>query len=366
MRPDPLPPMPPPWVVDAGLLLRRGLLRAADALLPATAAAWDRTMGIERTQVMGVLAELGVADALSSGRATAEELAPRVGADADALHRVMRAAALDGVLRLDRRGRFRLTRLGRTLRSDAPSSLRPWARYIIQRSTQEAWGDLLESVRTGQSAFARVHGASVWEWFAAHPEEERLFADAMRAVTEFEAPALAASALWPQEGTVCDVAGGVGTLLAEILDRRPGLRGILVEAAGVLQEAETYLGERGLLDRVQLIQGDLFAGLSATADVYLMKNILHDWDDPTCARIVANVRATMAAGSRLVLAEQRQERNRPAPFASPTDLQMLTQCVEGRERSPGELRSLLVGAGLTPGRDERVGVSVLVEGALNL
>ena len=357
-----MPPVPPPLAVDAGLALRRGLLRAADALLPPMAVMWDRTMGIERTQVIGALAELGVADALDSGPLTAVELASRVGADADALHRVLRAAAVDGLVRLDRRGRFRLTRLGRTLRSDDAASLRPWARYMALHSTGAAWGDLTESVRTGRSAFRRVHGASVWDWFAEHPDEERLFAAAMRALTEFDAPAIAAAEFWPERGTVCDVAGGTGSLLAAIIAERPELRGVLVEAPGVLAEADPYLTGRGVRERVDLVEGDLFGEVRAEADVYLLKNVLHDWDDETSAKILAAVRATMAPGTRLVLVEQLQERNRPHPFASLTDLQMLTQCEDGRERSPHELRDLLTGAGLRPGRVERVSVSALVEG----
>jgi DNA-binding transcriptional ArsR family regulator len=358
-----MPPVPPSPAVDAALAVRRVLLRAADALLPPWAAVLDRTFGIARTQVIGTLAELGVPDALADGGpATAADLAARLDLDADALHRVLRAAAVDGLVRLDRRGRFRLTKLGRTLRSDAPSSLRPWARYMALASTRDAWGDLDSTVRSGRSAFERVHGMSVWDWFAAHPEEEQLFAGAMRSITELDAPGVAASSLLPDEGVVCDVAGGAGTLLAAILAARPGLRGMLLEAPGVLREAERHLAERGVLDRVELVEGDLFGSLSATADVYVLKNILHDWDDATSAKILSGVVATMAAGSRLLVIEQLQERNVPHPFSSASDLQMLTQCVEGRERSRSELRALLAGAGLEPGRLERAGVSAIVEG----
>ena len=319
-------------------------------------------MGIERTQVIGLIAELGVADELAERPLTATQLAPRVGADAAALHRVLRAAAVDGLVRLDRRGRFRLTRLGRALRSDAPTSLRAWARYMALPSTRAAWGDLAESVRTGRSAFPRVHGKSVWTWFADHPYEERLFAAAMRSVTELDAPDIAAASLWPERGTVCDVAGGVGTLLAAILGARPALRGVLVEAPGVLTEADAYLEGRGVRQRVELVEGDIFADVEAQADCYVLKNVVHDWDDATSARILGAVRTAMRAGTRLVLVEQLQERNRPHPFASLTDLQMLTQCDDGRERSRAELRGLLSAAGLTPGRVERVGVGALVEG----
>jgi hypothetical protein len=319
-------------------------------------------MGIGRAQVMSTVAELGVADELDSGPLTAAELAPRVGADADALHRLLRAAADDGFVRVDRRGRFRLTRLGRTLRSDTDDSVRSWSRYMGLESTRAAWGDLTESVRTGKAAFPRVHGTSVWDWFAKHPEEERLFASAMRAMTEFETPAITTAPLWPREGTICDVAGGAGTLLAALLGEHTALRGVLVEAPGVLAEAEPYLAERGVRDRVELVEGDLFGEIEAEADVYVLKNILHDWDDPTSAKILGNVRAAMRPGARLVLAEQGQERNRPHAFASITDLQMLTQCVDGRERSTSELQALLSGARFTPGRVERAGVSALVEG----
>ena len=358
-----MPRVPPPPAVDAALALRRLLLRAADSLLPPWAAVWDRTMGVGRTQIIGVIAELGVPDELGSGALSAADLAKRFDVDADALHRVLRAAAVDGLLRVDRRGRFKLTRLGKTLRSDSPATLRPWARYMALKSTRDAWGDLEETVRTGRSGFGRVHGMSVWDWFAAHPEEERLFAAAMRSITEFDAPALAASDLVPDTGTVCDVAGGAGTLLAEVLAARPGLQGVLIEAPGVLAEAEGVLSGRGVRERVELVEGDLFGELPAVgADLFVLKNILHDWDDPTSARILAGVRRAMAPGARLVVIEQIQERNEPHPFASLSDIQMLTQCVDGRERSRDELQALLRGAGFTPGRVQRAGVSALVEG----
>ena len=356
------PPIPPPPLVDAGLALRGLILRAADAMLPATALVWERSMGLARTQVLATIAELGVPDALDRGPRTAAELAETLDVDADALHRVLRAGAADGIVKLDRRGRFRLTRVGRALRTGSPESSDPWARLLGLRETQAAWGDLTESVRTGRSAFPRVYGMSVWKWFAANPEEERLFAAAMRSVTEIEAPSIAGASVWPDQGVICDVAGGSGTLLAAILRSRPGARGILVEAPGVLPEAGAYLNGQGLADRVELLEGDLFGEISARADVYLLKNILHDWDDATCDKILSAVRSAMAPGARLVVIEQLQERNRPHPMASITDLHMLTQCDEGRERSRAELQALLRDAGLTPGRVERVGISALVEG----
>jgi hypothetical protein len=354
--------VPPQPVVELGLRLNRLLHAAGDAMLPGWAVAWQRSMGIGQTQVMAAMAELGVADALGRGRATAAELAPRVGAHADTLHRVLRGAAVYGLVRLDRRGRYRLTRVGRALRTDDETSLAPWSRYLGLASTREAWGALPETTRTGAPSFSAVHGSTVWDWFAEHPEEERLFASAMRAVTEFDAPTLVAPGLWPEAGTVCDVAGGAGTLLAALLAEKPALRGILVEAPGVLAEAREHLERRGLTDRVELVEGDLLGTIEATADVYVMKNILHDWHDEACGRMLSTVAAAMPSGARLLVIEQLQEPNDPHPFVTVTDLQMLTQCEGGRERSPEELHALLAGAGLRPGRVHRTGISALVEG----
>ena len=352
---------PPRLAVRAVVALRRRLQRLADRLIPAHVALFDQSIGVGRTQVIGTLADLGVADELAKGPATAEQVAGRVGANADALHRVMRAAAVLDVLALDRHGRFTLTRTGQTLRSDHPSSLRSWVRYLSLASTSAAWADLTETVRTGSASFPRLHGRSVWQWFAENPQEERLFAGAMRTLTEQDAPFIVHGYDWPEQGVLCDVAGGVGTLLAAILDTRPGLRGLLVDAPGVLAEADGWLGERGLRERVELAEGDIFRSVDARADVYLLKNILHDSDDEASATILRSVRAAMPAGSRLVVVEYLQERNRPDVMASLSDIQMMTQCDDGRERSAEEIQALLRTAGLRPGRVVRTGGPGLVE-----
>lgn len=353
---------PPRAAVRAVTRTRRALLAAADRLIPAQFALFDKTIGVGRTHVLGTLAELGVADLLAERPQTAAELAPQLGVDADALHRVLRASSVEGLVKLDRRGQFSLTRLGEQLRSDAPHSMRDWARYMALASTTSAWADLETSVRTGSSAFPRVHGKSVWDWFAEHPDEERAFAGAMRRLTEEVAPAIVGGYDWPRDAVVCDVAGGVGTLLAAILRSRADLRGVLVDGPGVLAEADAWLERQGLRERVELRPGNIFERVDAQADVYLLKDVLHDWGDEPSMRILATVRATMAPGSRVVLVEDLQERNVASPTASLTDLQMLTQCDDGRQRSAEELKALLAGAGLRPGAVTLTAGPALVEG----
>ncbi len=353
---------PPRLAAKAVLAARVGLERLGDRLLPAEVATLQRSIGFAPAYAMRALAELEIPEALGDGRRTARELADEKGLDADALHRVMRYAALHGLVKLDGRGRFRLTRTGRALRADHPHSMRAWILYLTERSTQEAWAGLTDAVRTGNPAFPAVHGQSVWSYFEQHPREEQQFAEGMRRITEIDVPSIVAGYPWPESGTVCDVAGGVGTLLAGVLEARPGLRGVLVDGPGVLAEAEGFLAARGVRDRVELSEGNFFERIGARADVYVMKDILHDWDDERCRTILKVVRAAMPAGSRLVLVEHLQEPNAVAPVASFVDVLMLAQTDGGRQRSAAELHALLREAGLEPGPVRLTANPGLVEG----
>lgn len=159
---------------------------------------------------------------------------------------------------------------------------------------------------------------------------------------------------------VCDLGGGQGVLIGALLDARPDLRGVLVESAAVLDQARSYLRGRGLEHRVELIEGDLLGRVEAKADLYLLKWILHDWDDATCVQILQSVAATMHAGSRLVVVEGRQPHNTVDPRFSMIDLQMLVVTEQGGERSGEELAALLSEAGLDAGQIRRSSTGLLL------
>src|SRR4051812_9730782 len=174
---------PPRAVANVGLAVRRPPLRAGDALPPPHLTAFRHSMAIAETHILAAIAQLGVADALGTRKRTAAEVASELGLDADALHRLLRAGATFGATRVHRGGRFSLTRMGRTLRRDDPLSVHDWAAYMGLASTTSAWAGLPDAVSTGRPAFSAVHGTTVWDHFAAHPGEERLFAGAMRELT---------------------------------------------------------------------------------------------------------------------------------------------------------------------------------------
>src|SRR5262249_18707495 len=166
--------------------------------------------------LLASFAELGIADHLDDGPKDAEELASLTNCDAAALHRALRAAAVFGVVRLDRRGRFHTTRLTKPLRSTDPAAAGDWCRMIGSSAHQSAWTGLTSSLRTGRSGFRTVHGMSAFQWFDTHPEEGHRFASGIGGLTLMEAPLIVAAYPFPDEGVICDVGGGTGVLLAEI------------------------------------------------------------------------------------------------------------------------------------------------------
>jgi hypothetical protein len=340
--------LPPAWVVRGVLSLRRALLALADRVVPAHVALRERSFGVGATALLGVAARLRLADRLAGGPRTAAELAAAAGVDADALHRVMRALAAEGLFRLGPDGRFSNSRLSEALREDAPQSCHAWADYFGSASNLAAWADVEATVRTGRDAFSRVHGASVWEWFARHPEEERAFADAMVDRTNLEAAAVARAYPFGRLRRVCDVGGGRGALLAELLLQHPGLQGVLLDAPAVVAQAAPLLAARGVAGRVEAVGGSFFDAVPAGCDGYLLKDVLHDWDDAACLRILASCRRAMERGARLLLAELVVEANAPERPGALVDVQMLTVCPGGRQRSRAELEALLTAAGFAP------------------
>ncbi len=353
---------PPPRAVRAALRLRGLLRRAADALVPVEVIAYEESISFFRTRVAGALVGLGVIDAIGDGERSSAELAAGLGLHADTLHRTLRLAAAHGLTEIDGKARFSLTPLGSAFRTSASPTLAPWLRYLNTDAVQSAWAKLPETVRSGDPSFPAVHGESVWAYLAEHPDEERLFANSMRELSALTLAWIVKGYPWPRRGVLADIAGGSGPVLAGVLRARPGVRGLLVEAPGVLAEADGHLARAGVRDRVNLVEGDIFERIEAEADVYVLKDILHDWDDERSLQILRTVAAAMPSGSKLVLIEQTIEPNDPDPIAAAVDIHMLTQCDGGRQRSVTELQGLLRAAGLQPGEVHETGGPALVEG----
>ena len=316
--------------------------------MPSELAVLEHSAGFTGGYLLAAMVELGVPDELAKGPRTADDLALTLHCNADALFRALRMGSVHNLVRLDAQGRFHATRLTKALTSDAPYASDQWCSFMASKAHQNAWGDLAETLRTGESAFRRRNGMSFFEWFDEHPGEGRAFAGGLSGLTLSEASSIASSYRFPRTGVVCDIAGGAGAVLGEILRRNKQVRGILIEAPLVLPQAAEYLASLGLAERVELRVGDLFGDLRASADVYLLKWILHDWDDAGCVRLLRNVAAAMPIGAKLVVVEGVQERSSAHARFSAIDVQMLVVTDGGRERSIAEIQALLTAAGLRP------------------
>lgn len=289
------------------------------------------------------LAQLGIADLVAAGPRSPEDLAREIGADASALYRLMRATASIGVLAEQEDGRFAQTPLSESLRRDARPSLRDLAIMGGREWWARGWSEIAYSVRTGKPAVDKVYGMPIFEYMSKHPEEAAIFNGAMTAISSIDSPAVAAAYDFSGLGSIVDVGGGHGLLLATILAKTPGLKGILYDLDFVVAGApEGPL--KPYLDRCSLASGDMFATVPAGADAYIMKHIIHDWDDERCVRILKACRAAVNPGGRLLVVDSVIEPGNGFSPAKFLDLQMLLM-PGGLERTEVQFRALFEAAG---------------------
>ena len=299
--------------------------------------------GFRITQLLYVMAKLGIADQLANGPKTSDELATTTGAHPDALYRALRALAVLGVFEEGMERRFSLSPIGALLRTDRPDSLHAFAMFSGTEAYQ-AWGDLLYSVMTGAPAFDHVYGASHFTYLAAHPEANAIFNRTM-SDNSWRATAAAAAYDFAEAGTVVDIGGGQGMLLAAILQAHPALRGILMDQPHVVASAQAVLAEAGVAERCAVVEGDFFKEVPSGGDLYTLRRIIHDWDDEHSVVILRNCAQALPSHGKVLVIEAVIE---PGGMALPTtllDVQMMVMN-GGRERTAAEYDRLFTAAGL--------------------
>src|SRR5262245_8568941 len=299
------------------------------------------------SQLLLVIGELGVPDLLARGPQTSEQLAQKTGTNAPYLRRVLRALAGLGVLRVDKQGRFTLTRLGTTLRSDVPDSQRDFVRMIVDEYNWRSWGHRLEAVRSGRTPFEEVHGKPFFPYLQERPEKERTFAASMAAISRTENAAVARAYDFGKLRRLVDVGGSQGHLLGAILARHPRLQGILFDQPPVVAGAQAagHLSAAKVAPRCTIAEGSFFDGVPEGADGYLLKYIIHDWDDDRSLSILRNIRRAMASDGRVLLVEHVVVDDNKPELGKLLDVNMLA-LTGGLERTREELRALLARADL--------------------
>jgi hypothetical protein len=336
---------PPLFVYRAVNAIRRFLARLVRQMVPPRVALFEQFTGVWMTQMIYVAARLEIADALSAGPKTIDELAASSGAHADTLSRLMRALVSVGIFERRRDGRFALNPVAETLRRDHVGSMRDIVLFLGSPHSMLGWAHFVDAVKTGKNGFQIAHGKPVFDYLAEHPEDEATFSGGMVSMTELDAPALVRGFDYSKFGTVCDVGGGHGLLLAAILSVNPGLRGVLFDLAHVLEKSPEVLRAWAVADRCTTTSGSFFESVPSGCDAYILKEILHDWDDARARAILSVCRRGMRPGNTLLVMEMLvSDDDRPHP-AKLLDMEMLDITYEGRQRSVAELSRLFDATG---------------------
>jgi hypothetical protein len=321
--------------------------------LPPQAVLYRMAVGHYVSRALALMAKLGIADLLADGPLGADDLARETETHAGALRRVLRLLASVGVLTEEENGRFANTALGEFLRADTPDSARAMVLLFAGVSIQDSWKDLEYCVRTGEPAFRKRGVTDPFAEIAENPEDAANFDAAMAAGTRMTAMAVAATYDFSAAQSVVDVGGGTGTLLLGILAAHPHLDGVVFDLAQVADRAAGEIAAAGLADRCRAAGGDFFEAVPPGADLYLLKHVIHDWDDERAAAILGNCRQAMPDSGKVVIVEgiypERIDQSIVSRGAAANDVNMLVS-TGGRQRSESEFRSLLESAGLTLGR----------------
>jgi hypothetical protein len=300
--------------------------------------------GYKVPQAIHVAATLGIADLLADGPRGSDDLAAGTETHPGSLHRLLRALAAVGVLEECDGERFALTAVGECLRSDADEPVGGWAVFVGRRNVWDAWGDLVYSVRTGESAFGHVHGMSAWDYRARHPEEAAVFDRAMADLARRSNRSLLEAYDFGRFATAVDVGGGRGALLACLLGAHPGLRGVLFDLPHVIAAPEDLTADADVAARCRIVAGSFFDAVPEGGDAYMLRAVLNCWEDEDAVAILGCCRRAMRADATLLVIERDLGPANRLPEAKLSDLTMLVG-PGGRERTIDEYATLLGAAG---------------------
>jgi len=319
-------------------------LNGQESNVPPPLAMLQLISGFWISRCIYIAAKLGIADLVKNEPKTAAELATACGAHASSLFRVLRALASVGIFTQDDKDRFGITPLSETLRADVPGSLRAFAMTELGEEHYPAWGNLLHSVGTGEIAFDHTFGMDIWKYFAGHPDNAKIFNDAMSGMTAQANEALHAAYDFAGINTLVDIGGGHGGLLTSILRRNPQMHGILFDSPLVIDGARESVQRSDVAQRCELVGGNFFESVPSGGDAHILKWIIHDWDDEKSLVILRNSHRALGENGKLILVEAVVPPGSELHFSKFMDLNMLVM-TGGHERTEEEFRRLYEASG---------------------
>jgi hypothetical protein len=314
--------------------------------VPPNAALVQLLFGKHIAYCVSAVARLGVADYIDHSPVEVETLASKVGAQPDALYRVMRLLAGAGVFEEWRGRQFRLTEVGELLRSDVPASMRYTAMQMGDVWSTRPWEHFANTVVTGTDGVTQAFGKNAFEYLAEEPEQAEHFHRSMTGYSASMMDAIVRGYDFSGIRRLADVGGGHGQLMAAVLDKHPAMRGVVYDLPEVAADGPGQRHLAGCADRIEFQGGSFFERVPSGCDAYMMKFILHDWSDEHCKTILRLIREQLASEGRVLVLEQVVTAEPGLCFAKLLDIEMLALTVGGRERTEADFRELFRAAGL--------------------
>lgn len=336
--------VPPLFVIRATGALRSFLMNTARRMFPPDYVMMEYASSFWVAKAIGVAADLGIADVLNEKPLHISELAKRLEVHEGSLIRLLRVLSGHGIFKHLGRGVYANTRLSEALGEDR-HSMKYFIRHHLGENNWTFVGDLEDCVRTGQNAIKKRTGLEPFDFLQQNPEKSALFSRAMTDSNLMSLPLFMTAYNFGKFRHIVDVGGGHGFMVSALAGKFSSLKVTVLDLPGVAQQASYNFGLFGAEDRCSFVEGDFFGQIPAGGDLYILKNILHDWDDEACIKIMTNIRKAMIPGARLLVIDSViSEKNRPS-FGKTLDLQMLIGTSGGRERTADEFRRVFEAAG---------------------
>ena len=345
-------PVPPSWLARVVSRVRDALGLGRRKLAPPFIVTLEHLQGMIDNKALAVAVELDIPDHLHGGAKRADELARDNGAEPDALNRLLRFLASRGLLGTTRDGRYRNNAVSDVLRRDHPWSARNWVLFFGGDWHWKMWNEAKHSFLTGESAARAATGHEFFEYVnEVDADAGKAFNGAMAEGSRLQGLLVVDAYDFSSAMSVCDVGGGTGAIMSDLLAANPALRGVVFDLPQLAEPARELIAARGVDSRCEFVAGDFFIAVPEGHDLYTLFAIVHDWDDERCTTILRNIRQAMAPGARVLVTEMPVPEG-PAPsFAKVMDLEMLILTGSGRERTAPEYRALFERAGFAVQRE---------------
>jgi len=336
--------LPPAFMMQFVNEFRHYLYRLRMLLNPPGITLFEMIQDFWVAKALGVATELNIAEILFNGDQSISELAAQTQTHENSLYRLLRVLASRGIFKEKKGKIFSNTYFSKAL-SDGKGSMKYMIQSHITSNQLELFGELFYCIKTGENAFKKVNSQNTFDYLSAHPEEAEIFNRGMSNASELMTEAILSAYSFKRFKKIADIGGGEGHLLAAIVYKNPKLTGILFDLPNVVESSAVNFNRLGIADRIEIVKGSFFEGVPVGADAYLMKNILHDWNDEDCLCILEKIHQSMPANGTLLLIEAViGEDNKPS-FGKLMDLLMLVGSTDGRERTRNEYKNLLQKSG---------------------